>query len=320
MDPFRPLVIDNRPPVAQFIDGNPMTDGLANLFASAINAPIAAGQIRRQRELDDRQQMLQDQALARQGMLDQRAETWRGQDLDRQAQRDSMAQVWQDAQIGNMQADNARQLAGMFGDGVNNAARRGIDAVRALRGLFAGGRTPGASTPAASLWYTFKGDDGSMYKINRQTGAIQPAVPATAPAAAPTPAAPVEPEETGAAPAASWSNGPGSSFWTMHRSGQPGVGSAGDLLGGLWDGWTGNGVRQGRVGDPSVGQPAQPMVAAGPDAGESPVEPAFVAQHAARLAALPGGPPRQDYLRRLKAGNPALYAALVQAATATAQR
>lgn len=252
MDPYRPLIIDNRPPVAQFIDGNPMTDGLANLFASAINAPIAAGQIRRQRELDDRQAFLQDQQLLRQAQLDQRAETWRGQDLDRQAQRDAMAQVWQEAQIGNMQTDNARQLAAMFGNGVNNAAHRGIEAVKALRGLFAGGRKPGTGTPSSSLWYTFKGDDGATYKINRQTGKIEPAVPA----ALPTPAAPVEPEETAAAPAATWTNGPGDSFWTMHRSGEPGVGSAGDLLGGLWDGWTGNGVRQGRAGDPSVGVPA----------------------------------------------------------------
>lgn len=248
MEPYRPLVIDNRMPRAQFLDGNPITDGLANLFASAINAPIAAGQIRRQRELDD-------QALARQDMLDRRAEDWRGQDLDRQAKRDAMAQVWQDAQIGNMQADNARQLAGMFGSWINNAAARGIDAIRALRGLFAGGPR-GQSTPAASLWYTFKGDDGSMYKINRQTGDIVPAVPATP---MPSPANPVLPEAQPDMPeAGAFPEGPGNSFWTMHRSGKAGVGTAGDLLGGLWDGWTGYGVRQDRAGDPSVGPPAPP--------------------------------------------------------------
>ena len=149
MDPFRPLVIDNRMPRAQFLDGNPMTDGLANLFASAINAPIAASQIRRQREADDRQTMLQDQALQRQAMLDQRAQDWRDQDVQRMAERDAMAKLWQEAQIGNMQADNARQLAAMFGNGLNNVAARGIDAVKALRGLFAGwGRGAGASAQA----------------------------------------------------------------------------------------------------------------------------------------------------------------------------
>jgi hypothetical protein len=318
MDPYRPMVIDNRMPRAQFLDGNPMTDGLANLFASAINAPLAAGQIRRQREQDDRQTYLQDQQLQRQAQLDQRAETWRGQDLDRQSQRDDMAQVWQDAQIGNMQADNARQLAGMFGSGVNNAARRGIDAVKALRGLFAGRK--GQSTPASSLWYTFKGDDGGMYKINRQTGEIVPAVPAATPVA-PTPEAPVLPAEQPDGTAGEFPEGPGSSFWTPHRSGEAGVGTVGDLLGGLWDGWTGNGVRQGRAGDPSVGG-GQPAPAAAPAPaptvapGAPPVEPQFIAAHTARLSALPGGPQRQDYLRRLKAGNPALYAALIQSLTA----
>lgn len=162
MDPFKPLVIDNRMPRALFLDGNPLTDGLANLFASAINAPIAAGQIRRQREMDDRQAMLQDQALARQAMLDQRAQDWRDQDVQRMADRDAMAQVWQDAQIGNMQADNARQLAGMFGNGLNNAAARGIDAVKALRGLFGGGHGgagAGAGKPAKPVINNFGSKD-----------------------------------------------------------------------------------------------------------------------------------------------------------------
>jgi len=133
MDPFRPITIDARMPSAQFLDGGPITDGIANLIASAINAPVAAGQIRRQRQMDDRQ-------MARQAQQDQLAKLWRGQDTARQGRQDALAAEFQKAQIGNMQMDNARQMAGMFGSGLNNAAARGIDAVKAIGNLFGGGR------------------------------------------------------------------------------------------------------------------------------------------------------------------------------------
>jgi hypothetical protein len=304
MNPVRQMTFDARPVAPQFLDGNPITDGMANLFASAINAPIAANQIRRQREMDDRQMMLQDQELARQNMLDDRAVQWhnqeqatRGRDtglqVARQNRQDAMAAAFQQAQMKNMDQDNARQMAAMFGNGVNNAAARGIDAVKAMRGLFGGAK--GQSTPAASLWYTFKGDDGSMYKINRQSGEIVPAVPAK-----PAPDTSVR--------------GPA---FDVPRQTNPQLAEV--ILG------------AGRQASPVPWAVAPPAAAAAPSvaaaqppaavpAGAPPVEAEFVTQHSTRLAGLPAGPARQDYLRRLRAANPALYQAVVQLLTSTAAR
>lgn len=275
MTPFRPLVIDNRTAGAQFIDGNPITDGMANFAASLINAPIAASQIRRQRQLDDMEQAFRSQAVDRQARLDEMQQLWHDQGTQRQSEQDKLAALWHDqgaarademqkANIGNMQADNARQTASMVGTGVNNAAARGIDAIKALGGLF---RRGGGATPASGVWYTFKGDDDATYKLNRQTGEIVPAVPAQTAAVPIVPAA-----DSVAATAAAPSEGPGDGFLTLRRSGQPGVKTLGDVAGGVLDGWDPQALGQ---QDPrslgiapaggAIAAPAAPT--AGPDAG-----------------------------------------------------
>lgn len=137
MDPFRPMVFDNRPAQAVFMDGNPLTDGMAQFAASLINAPIAADQIRRQQAEKDM------------------AELWRQKQWDRQTAQDKLAQLRHDrgfqlqqqqhnAQVENMRADNARQNMAMMGNGLSNAAQL-------MARLFggSGGGVPAGSSPGA---------------------------------------------------------------------------------------------------------------------------------------------------------------------------
>lgn len=320
MDPFRPMVIDNRAPAPVFLEGSPTTDGMANLFASLINAPIAAGQVRRQREKDDRQLMLQNrglarqdqmderqvaaqqQAMQRQAMMDDRAVQWhnqeqatRGRDaglqVARQNRQDAMAAVFQRAQMKNLDQDNARQMAEMFGGGINNAASRGIDAYKALFGR--GGSAAGAGVKpekpevrnfgpeAAPDWRQW---NGSAWKpvdmdLRSSTDAMK-----------------------------------------VLRQTNPQLAEV--MLGGARQG---NPPPWATAGPSAQTQAPQPMPpAASPIAssapGAPPVEPEFIRQHAARLTGLPAGQARQDYLRRLKSANPALYQAVVQSLIPTAAR
>lgn len=174
MDPFRPVVIDNRPPVAQFIEGDPQTDGMANLFASIINAPIAASQIRRQREMDqramDRQDMadrLNQQQFERQiQQQDRQQSNWMDQfkqhaemlaeqkrinqaNADRQAQADAMNQAYKFGVVPEMNGplrpnDNMRALwaAASMGD-QERQIRQQHQSAQDLGALF---KTMGAST------------------------------------------------------------------------------------------------------------------------------------------------------------------------------
>lgn len=155
MQPYRPLVFDNRPPVAQFIDGNPLTDGIANFGAAILNAGPAAAQIRQQREQQDMANAWRQQQDDRQARQDQLAQLWHDQGMQRQTRQDELAAAGldrqnrlTDAQIANMKADNARQTMEMWGTGINEGAKRLIDVWKQMSGGGAGHK--GGQAPAMS--------------------------------------------------------------------------------------------------------------------------------------------------------------------------
>jgi hypothetical protein len=147
------MVIDNRAPVAQFVDGSPLTDGMANLAASLMNAGPAAAQIRQQKQRQDLENLFRERQMSRMEQQDALQKLWHEQEANRQSTLDNRNMGWKDAetgrlgaytqaQIDNMAADNTRQNLGMIGTGMNNAAARGIDM---LKLLFHGGGKAGAA-------------------------------------------------------------------------------------------------------------------------------------------------------------------------------
>ena len=239
MDPYQSLTFDNRPRVAQFLDGGPITDGMANLGAALLNAGPAAAQIRHQNQLESLQQLWHDQERQRQTQQDAMAQLWHDQGMQRQDRQDAQSATMQAAQIDNLKADNARQTAGMLGTGINNAAARGIDAVKALGALWHNGR--GSATPNASTgwhvdadtktWFRSNADGTTeIYDPSNRTRTIvdRTGNPVGGNTAAPqAPVSPVAPAED-------------PSFWSMRRSGQEGAKTIGDLFGGVVDGWDPN--------------------------------------------------------------------------------
>lgn len=164
MKPYRPLVIDNRPTLPVFLEGSPLTDGMANFASALISAPQQAAAIRAQQERAEVEDM------------------WRQREWDRTEQRDAMARMWgnqdraqrtqmQQAQIANMQSDNTRAWANDIGTAVGSLfGSRGTTAQR-------GG------------YSTFTDENGVPYMYDRATGASRPAVPPP-PKAEPAPAGP----------------------------------------------------------------------------------------------------------------------------------
>lgn len=78
---YQPLYVDNRPTTAQFIDSSPITEGMANLASSLVNAGPAAAQIRDRRAQQDM------------------ADMWRQQQFDRQSQQDQLGQMWKEREF-----------------------------------------------------------------------------------------------------------------------------------------------------------------------------------------------------------------------------
>ena len=160
MDPFRPVVIDNRPAQAVFSDSNPLTDGMHNFAAALINAPIAAQQIERQNAAQQLAQAWKQREYDRQSSQDQLAAAWKDAELKHQTANDAGTRKWQDAQIANLDADNTRQNWEMLGNGANNAAGKAIDALKLLFHGNGGAKGTGA-TNGGTGWH--KADDGTWF-------------------------------------------------------------------------------------------------------------------------------------------------------------
>lgn len=141
MDPFRPMTFDNRPVAPVFLDSNPVTDGVANFAAALMNAGPAANQIREQRAAAELAKMWKDREWERQQAQDKLAALWHNQAQDRQIANDERLGRMTDAQIANLEADNARaNLVGLSREG-----RGWLDSVGKL---FHGGGGGGAKGTA----------------------------------------------------------------------------------------------------------------------------------------------------------------------------
>jgi hypothetical protein len=188
MDPYRPLVIDNRPAQGVFVDSNPLTDGIHNFAASLINAPLAAQQIEKQNAAQQLAQAWKQREYDRQTAQDALAQTWKQAEQKRQGEMDAGTRKWQEAQIANLDADNTRQNMQMLGNGANNAAARAIDA---LKLLFQGNKGGGATrapervnigTPTAPDWRQWDEASGLWKPLPRSAPVSEQAAPAGAPA------------------------------------------------------------------------------------------------------------------------------------------
>lgn len=184
------IMVDNTPSMYRFKDGNPLSDGMASFASSILNAGPAAAQVRQARERDSVAQAFQqaqgdraDRALDMQALwhqqsndMDQaKAGVYAGEDpamvdlarkvklagaqksqvdqaqLERQDQQLGMQTALTKAQIANMQADNARQTLGQFGNGLNEAIKRGVDVAKLMTG-----RNGSAAQPRV---FKARGDD-----------------------------------------------------------------------------------------------------------------------------------------------------------------
>ncbi|HYE07655.1 MAG TPA: hypothetical protein VEL07_19205 [Planctomycetota bacterium] len=158
MKPYRPLVIDNRPTLPVFLEGSPLSDGMANFASALISAPQQAAAIRAQRERAEVEDL------------------WRQREWDRTVEQDQMARMWgnhdrtqraqlQQAQIANIQNDNTRAWAGDVAKGIG--ALFGNKGATAQRGGYS----------------TFTDENGKPFIYDRATGTARPAVPPPAPVA-----------------------------------------------------------------------------------------------------------------------------------------
>jgi hypothetical protein len=130
MEPFRPMIFDNRPVAPVFLDSNPVTDGVANFAAALMNAGPAANQIRQQREAVELGRLWKEREWERQTQQDKLAALWHQQAQERQAENDARMGKLTDAQIANLEADNTRaNLMGLSSEG-----RGWVDSVGKLFG------------------------------------------------------------------------------------------------------------------------------------------------------------------------------------------
>jgi hypothetical protein len=123
MLPYQPMVIDNRQPVAQFIDGSPLTDGMANLAASFLNAGPAAAQIRDRRAQQDMANLWRQQQADRQSEQDRMAALWHDQARGRQSDQDRIALLWHNEEAQRRADQDAR---GEFDRDIAQALASGI--------------------------------------------------------------------------------------------------------------------------------------------------------------------------------------------------
>lgn len=247
MDPYRPLVIDNRPTLPVFYEGSPMTDGMANFAAALINAPQAAAQVRHQRERQQLEDLWKEREWDRTEQQDALNRLWGNQDR-------SMRQKLNQAQIDNLSNDNARAWAEDLG--------------KAATHLFGGGSKGGGVQ--RSGWSNFTGADGKAYLYHRGTGQVMLADPSKGKLDADGNVVPgsIPPPTAKAAPPA------GGGFWDMHRSGAPGAAqTAGDVLGLRWYG-------------PGEGAPPDAPAAHQAAAGTPEIDMAEVGHHAQNIAEL----------------------------------
>lgn len=206
MQPYRPLVFDNRPQLPVFLDGSPLTDGMANFATSLIQAPQQAAEVRHAREREQLEDLWREKAFGREQQADEMNRLWHDQASQRQDRLDQGQAAMQKAQIDHLNSDSTRRWMEDLGKAANS-----------LFGAAKGG------TGQRAGWAMFTGEDGKPYLYNRGDGSVMPAkLPGAAPAAA-----------AARAPAA----GGGNDFWSMRRSGAPGgPQTAGDVLGLRWYG------------------------------------------------------------------------------------
>lgn len=239
------LTIDNSPATFRFNDSNPLSDGMAQFAAAVMNAGPAAARIRQQRENDSVARAFQqaqsdraDRSLDLQSLWHRQANdmhlakagAYQGDDpaltdlarqvklamahrqqmdqsqLDRQNRALDSQENYHQAQIANLQADNARAALGQLGDGLNEAIKRGVDIVKLFK---AGGsaQTPRvfkAADPSGRERFYALDENGQMRELpmRQQAGAVnQQGAPGTTPPGA----APVNggqlPPSTGQIPA-----------------------------------------------------------------------------------------------------------------------
>lgn len=178
MSPSRSLVIDNRPVAPVFLDGSPLSDGVAQFASSIINAPIAADRTRRQREAQelatlwatqDRQTAAEDRS--RRIEQDELAQLWATQDRDRAAQDRQIAQalagVFNPGPVRPPMAPTPAQNAWTMGaeDRKRQADERNRKELLGLWKIAAGGKG-GARAPAADK--PIVEDFGSMGSPNKR--------------------------------------------------------------------------------------------------------------------------------------------------------
>lgn len=216
MQPYKPLVIDNRPPLPVFLEGSPLTDGMANFAASLFQTPIQAAEIRHQREGEAMADLWKEREFDRQGQQDKLRELWHGEETTRQKGLDAGNEQMRKAQIAHLQSDSARRWMEDLG--------------KAAGSVFG---TKGSQAQRAG-WSTFVGEDGKPYLYHRGTGQVMPATPSHSKLDANgNPIAGTDVGTTGKAGAAKAVG----SFWDMHRSGSPGgAKTLGDVTGLRWYG------------------------------------------------------------------------------------
>jgi hypothetical protein len=186
------MAIDTSPVQAQFLNGNPLSDGMANFATALIQAPIAADQIRRQQADKDVAQAWQRKEFdQRKTQADQAQSNWLDNFKAQMAQR----------QIENTRQDESQQLSRARDFGIappmalaptdlNRALWSAADVGKKDRAradrkssldelamLFKAGGVGGAGTVKREGWASFKDENNVPMLYHRGTGAVIEAKP-----------------------------------------------------------------------------------------------------------------------------------------------